>query len=72
MVRRSYLGLINPSQRLEALRPARDALIAMLRAYCPTSPEHRALGDAIIAIDNLAKIIADEPDLFLSKRHSAG
>ena len=72
MVRRSYLGLINPSQRLEALRPARDTLIAMLRAYAPTSSEHRALGDAISAIDNLAKVIANEPELFLSRRHSAG
>ena len=71
-MRLRYLGLVNPSQRLEALRPARDALITMLRAYSPTSPEHRALGDAITAIDTLAKIIADEPDLFLSKRHSAG
>ena len=72
MVRLRYLGLVNPSQRLETLRPARDALIAMLRAYAPTSVEHHALGDAITAIDNLAKVIADEPDLFLSKRHSAG
>ena len=72
MVRLRYLGLVNPSQRLEALRPARDALISMLRAYSPTSSEHRALGDAISAIDNLAKVIANEPELFLSRRHSAG
>ena len=72
MVRLRYLGLVNPSHRLEALSPARDALIAMLRAYAATSPEHRALGDAISAVDNLAKVIANEPELFLSRRHSAG
>ena len=72
MVRRSYLGLINPTQRLLALRPAREDLIDMSRAYAPTSVEYRAIGDAIESIDKLASVLANQPDLFLSRLHKAG
>jgi hypothetical protein len=72
MVRRNYIGLINPAQRVLALRPAREDLIDMSRAYSPTSVEYHAIGEAIEAIDKLALVLANQPDLFLSRLHKAG
>ena len=72
MVRRNYIGLINPALRLLALKPARDDLIEMSRAYAPTSVEYLAIGDAIQSIDKLALVLAANPNLFLATLHKAG
>jgi len=71
-MRRNYIGLINPAQRLLALKPAREVLIDMSRAYALTSVEYRAIGDAIEAIDKLALVLANQPDLFFIRLHKAG
>ena len=64
MVRRNYTGLSNPQEHFERLRPYRDTLLHMIRAYRPGGAEYMALHRAVSALDDAAGAVMDKPAYF--------
>lgn len=65
MVRRNYVGFVDPEAEFAKLRPYREELIRMMQRYRPFGPEFCALLAAQEALDEAAVNIAGHKRMFV-------
>ena len=69
MTRVRYLGLSDPRQAFEDLRPLHKALIRMMMRCKPFGPDYLVLSAAKAALETAAYHFTREPNFYAGKPH---
>lgn len=68
MVRRyKRAGFVDPEQKLEKLRPARQILKAIRTEYPINGDAYQRAGEAMKALDHVAEALVDDREYFRTK-----